>query len=203
MNRTDEDGWSSVGWNHPSVLDKNYGRATYDRTHVFQFGFVAELPFGREGSGVLDVVVKDWVLNGLFSAFTGHPFTVFASGASVNAPGNWQSADLVGEPTKLGGIGADDPYYDPSAWAPVTEVRFGNTGRNSVRAPGWWNIDLGLFRRFPIGRVNLEARIEAFNLTNTPHFDQPNNNVNSRGFMTITSAQPTERQIRLGLRLSF
>jgi hypothetical protein len=187
------------------VLHKNYGPAGYDRTHVFQLGFVAELPFGREGSGFLDTVVKDWVLNGLISAFTGRPFTVFASGASVNAPGNRQSADLVGTPTKLGGIGADDPYYDRSAWAPVTEVRFGNTGRHSVRGPGWWNIDLGLFRRFPIGRVTVEARVEAFNLTNTPHFDQPNGNVNWSGFMTITSTDRNapERQIRLGLRVSF
>jgi hypothetical protein len=203
MNRTDEDGWSSVYWNHPSVRYKNYGPASYDRTHVFQLAFVAELPFGREGSGVLDAIVRDWVLNGVVSAFTGAPFTTRASGASVNAPGNRQTADLVGNPEKLGGIGPDNPYYDPSAWAPVTEQRFGNTGRNTVRGPGWWNIDLGLFRRFPIGRANLELRAEAFNLTNTPHFDQPNDNVNSPAFMTITSARPDERQIRLGLRVSF
>jgi hypothetical protein len=109
----------------------------------------------------------------------------------------------VGTPTRLGGIGAENPYYDPAAWARVTEPRFGNTGRNSVRGPGWWNVDLGLFRRFPIGRTTLEARVEAFNLTNTPHFNNPDGNVNSPGFMTITSAAPDERQIRLGLRLSF
>ena len=44
-----------------------------------------------------------------------------------------------------------------------------------MRGPGWWNIDLSLFRRFPVGKkVNLEARAEAFNLTNTPHFTNPN-----------------------------
>ena len=203
MNRTDDDGWSTVAWNDPVVLYKNYALAGYDRTHIFQLGFVTELPFGREGSGVLDAIVRDWSLNGLVSAFTGTPFTVRASGASVNAPGNWQSADLVGTPVELGGIGAENPYYSPSAWAPVTESRFGNTGRNSVRGPGRWNIDLGLFRRFPMGRLVLEARVEAFNLTNTPHFDNPNNNVNSPGFMTITSARPDERQLRMGLRLSF
>jgi len=203
MNRTDDDGFSLVLWNHPSVLDKNYGPAGYDRTHNFQLGFVAELPFGRKGSGLVDTLVRGWSINGIVSAFTGTPFTVTASGASVNAPGNQQSADLVGTPTRLGGIGAGHPYYDPAAWARVTEPRFGNTGRNSVRGPGWWNVDLGLFRRFPIGRTTLEARVEAFNLTNTPHFSNPNGNVNSPGFMTITSAAPDERQVRLGLRVSF
>jgi hypothetical protein len=43
----------------------------------------------------------------------------------------------------------------------------------------------------------------ARNLTNTPHFDLPNNNVHSSGFMTITSAAEDQRQIQLGLRLSF
>jgi hypothetical protein len=60
--------------------------------------------------------------------------------------------------------------------------------------------------------VTLEARIEAFNVTNTPHFNNPGDNngnsgsgtsVNNDAFMTITSAQADQRQVRLGLRLSF
>jgi Carboxypeptidase regulatory-like domain/TonB dependent receptor len=206
MNRQDDDAWATLDWPHPSVLSKNYGPAGYDRTHMFQLGFVAELPGGKNGSGPLNAIVRNWSLNGIFSYVTGTPFTVRASGASVNAPGNIQSADLVGTPSKLGGIGSGNPYYDPKAWAPVTEVRFGNTGRNTVRGPSWTNLDLSLFRRFPINRVNLEARIEAFNVTNTPHFNNPsdaNRDVGSSGFMTITSAQGNERQIRLGLRLQF
>jgi hypothetical protein len=206
MNRQDDDGWDAVTFNHPSVLGKNYGPAGYDRTHVFQLGFVAELPMGKDGSGALNVIIKNWSLNGVFSAVSGTPFTVTASGASVNAPGNGQTADLVSPPDKLGGIGAGNPYYDPRSWAPVTEVRFGNTGRNTVRGPGFKNLDLSLFRRFPIKQVSLEARIEAFNVTNTPHFNNPsdaNRDVGSAGFMTITSARPDERQIRLGLRLQF
>jgi hypothetical protein len=206
MNRQDDEGWSNMSWGSTEVLYKNYGPAGYDRTHIFQMGFVAELPFGKGGSGAANAIIKNWSLNGLFSAFTGTPFTVTASGASVNARGNQQTADLVGTIDKLGGIGAGNPYYDTSAWARITEVRFGNTGRNTVRGPGWWNIDLSLFRQFPIGKkVTLEARAEAFNLTNTPHFNNPNGNVNSGGFMTIdsTSANSPERQFRLGVRLQF
>jgi len=203
MNRADDDGWTGISWNHPSVFSKNYGPAGYDRTHTFQLGFVAELPFGKNSDSPLAAIVKGWSVNGIFSYVSGRPFTVSASGASVNAPGNSQTADLVGTPNKLGGIGSANPYYDKSAWAPVTEVRFGNTGRNTVRGPSWTNLDLSLFRRFPIGKVTLEARIEGFNVTNTPHFGLPNGSVNSSGFMTITSAQADERQFRIGGRLSF
>ena len=206
MNRTNDEGWSNVDWNYPTLQYKNYGPAGYDRAHIFQLAFLQNLPFGKNGSGIGSAIVKNWSLNGIVSAFTGTPFTVTAPGSSLNAPGNSQYADLVGTPNKTGDIGSDTPYYDTSAWARVTEVRPGNSGRNSVRGPGWWNIDLGLFRQFPVGKkVTLEARVEAFNLTNTPHFSNPNGNVNSGGFMTITgtSGNSPERQVRLGLGLQF
>jgi len=206
LNRQDDDGWDYVAWNYPSLMYKNYAPAGFDRTHVFDLGFLAELPFGKHGSSALDEVVKGWSLNGVFSAFTGTPFTVSAPGGSLNAIGNPQYADLVGPITKLGGIGPDSPYYNTSAWAPVSEVRPGTSSRNQVRAPGWWNIDLSLFRRFPIGpKFGLEFRAEAFNLTNTPHFNGPNSSVTSPAFMTITSTSGNapERQFRLGLRMQF
>jgi outer membrane receptor protein involved in Fe transport len=206
LNRQNDDGWDYVDWNYPTLMYKNYGPASFDRTHVFQMGFLAELPFGKSGSGAANAIIKNWSLNGVVSAFTGTPFTPTSSGASLAAPGNAQYADLVGTPTKTGDIGASTPYYNTNAWAPVTEVRPGTASRDSVRGPGWWNIDLSLFRRFPLGpRFGLEFRAEAFNLTNTPHFGNPNGNVNSSGFMTITgtSANSPERQFRLGVRLQF
>jgi len=142
----------------------------------------------------------------VFGAFVGTPFTVDTSSASCNCPSNTQSADQVGDINLLGGIGAGNPYYERSAWAEVTDVRYGNTGRNSVRGPGVMNIDAGLFRRFPIGsRVNLELRVEAFNLTNTPHFNNPENTVTSGNFMFVTGTNNNapERQVRVGASIRF
>jgi hypothetical protein len=209
MNRTDDDGWSGVDYDHGDYLSRNYSRAGYMRAHVFQIGWVWEMPFGRDSEGALAAIVKDWALNGVFYAFTGRPFGLSSSGASVNAPGNNQDPDQISDPVKTGDIGSGTPYYETSSWVPVTEVRFGNTARNpgGIAGPGWMNLDLGLFRRFPVGdKVNLEFRAEAFNLTNTPHFNNPNGNVNSSGFMTVTSVDgrnAPNRQFRLGIRLQF
>ena len=66
------------------------------------------------------------------------------------------------------------------------------------------NLDLGIFRKFPIGeRVNLEFRAEAANASNTPHFSNPNANINGANFMAVTSAQLDQRQFRLGLRMAW
>ncbi len=202
MNMTDDDGWAGLSWNSPEVLDRNYALAGFDRPHVFQMGFVYELPFGRQGTGVLAAIARNWQVNGIFARYSGSPFTVTTAATSLNAPGNTQTADLVGPVHKLGGIGPDAQYYDPSAWGPVTEVRYGTTGRNSMRGPRVSRLDLSVFRALQFGRYRTEFRVEAFNLTNTPQFGNPAANVTGANFMSITSATG-ERNIRLGLRFVF
>src|SRR5439155_899750 len=77
----------------------------------------------------------------------------------------------------------DATYFDTTAFKRVTEVRFGNVGRNSMRGPGQRNLDLSLFRTFKLpGTVDLQFRAEGFNITDTPHFSNPNGNVNSSNF---------------------
>jgi hypothetical protein len=206
---------------HPSVQHRQRATQDYDRTHMFKSGWIWELPFGankrwaQEGFG--KALLGGWQLNGIFSAYSGTPFTVTSNGTSLNAPGNTQVADQVLPVVKkLGDIGRNVPFYDPLAFRPVTEVRFGNSGRNSLRGPGFGSLDAGLFRKFQISEdVDIEFRADARNLTNTPHFNNPGANasnmtfnpdgslLSSGNFMSITSARADERQFRFGLRLSF
>ena len=212
INWTD-DSAGGLFFNAPSALARNRALANYDRPHNFRWAWIFEMPprFAR-GSAAAKVLLSGWQLNGIFSAYSGTPFTVSAANTSLNAPGNGQTADQV-KPTvaKLGGIGRNTPFYDPAAFAPVTAVRFGSTGRNVLRGPGLVNVDLGLFRNFGLSeRWRMQFRAEAFNFTNTPKFGNPASNVSGGGFMTVTSALSTsgsveggERAIRFALRFSF
>ena len=210
INFTDEDGWTgTINWNWGPVFSRNRALAGYDVPHNVQAGFVYELPGGPgkkfANSGVSRWIFGDWQVNGVFSAFSGRPFTVGAPSGALNAPGNIQTADQVKpEVEKLGGIGPGQPFYDPSAFAAPTGVRFGTSGRNILRGPGVVNLDLGVFRGFPIHeQIKLEFRAEASNSTNTPHFNHPNATVNAANFLVVTSALPDQRQVRFGLRLSW
>lgn len=209
INMTDDDGWAGVTWNSPSQFSRNRARAGFDQNHIFQLGYVYELPFGAgkpfANQGAARWILGDWQINGVFAAFQGRRFTVGASGASLNAPGNTQTADLVKDKVeKIGDIGAGSYFYDPTAFAPVNEVRYGNVGRNTLREPGVVNLDMSLFRRFPVNeRLTIEFRAESFNLTNTPHFLAPGNNVNNSNFMQVTSAAQDQRQFRFGLRMEW
>jgi hypothetical protein len=211
INWTD-DSAGSLLFNAPSQLSRNRALANYDRTHTLRWAWVYEQPRLAAGNAFTKAILSGWQLNGIFSAYSGTPFTVTSANTSLNAPGNTQTADQIKpEVTKLGGIGRDTPYYDPTAFAPVTAVRFGTSGRNILRGPGVINLDAGLFRNFQLSeRWRMQFRSEAFNVTNTPKFGNPSTNASAAGFMTVTSALTTsgsveggERAIRFALRFSF
>ncbi len=205
---TDDDGWAGVNWNWGPVFQRNRAAAGFDRTHVLQMGWVYELPFGKSKmmakQGLPAVVLGGWQVNGVLSAYTGTPFTVTAPGSSLNAPSNLQTANQVLPQVQLlGNAGPGQLYYDKNAFAPVTAVAFGTSGRNILRNPGVFNTDLDITREFPIKeRIRLQFRAEFFNFANTSHFGGPSTSVTSGTFMQITSASG-ERQVRFGLRAAW
>jgi hypothetical protein len=213
---TDDDGWASVGWNYAPVFQRNRATAGFDRTHVFQLGWVYELPVGKGkqylNSGIVSQVVGGWQFSGIESAYTGTPFTINAPTSSLNAPNNTQTADQVAPVQFLGGVGSTGTYYATNSFAPVTQLRFGTSGRNIIRNPGVWNTDLSIMRVFPIKeRLQLQFRSEFYNLPNTSHFfgpggtgpNQPTSqSVTSTNFMRIVSSYG-ERNIRFALRLQW
>ena len=203
INMADDEGWAGVWWDHPDVFQRNRARAGYDRTHMFQMGFVYDLPFLQNNNTAVGTVLGNWQVSGIAAMFTGTPRSIRASASSLNAASAVQTADQVGAVRKLGGVGRGQHYYDPSAFAPVTEQRFGTSGRNILDTPGVTNLDLSIFKKFPIGETSeAQFRAEFFNLTNTPQFGRFNDNASSGGFMQITSAS-NQRVIRIGLRFEF
>jgi hypothetical protein len=198
-------------------MSRNYALTSNDRTHNVGITNVWQLPFGpgrhwlSEG-GVASYILGGWQINNLISIMSGVPFSVFGDDTSLNLPGSSQTADQVkSSVAKPGGVGLGTPYYDPTAFADVTQARFGTSGFNTLRGPGLFNWDFGVTREFSItSSVKLQFRMEAFNFTNTPHLAIPDNFVgDGEDFMTISSVQDLaregidERQFRLGFRLVF
>ena len=203
-----------------SQFARNRAISSFDRPHNLEVGWVAELPFGEgkpfASTGIARLLLGGWQLNGILSRYSGTPFTVTASGTSLNAVANQQTADQVKDKVEiLGGTGPGQSYFDPLAFRSVTDVRYGNSGLNTLRGPGFVNLDLGLFREFRVRDVQIQFRAEAFNATNTPHFNNPGVNVSNMrlnadgtvnslgGYTEITSARPDERQVRIGVRVAF
>jgi hypothetical protein len=212
----------------PEYQYLNKGDQANSTPHLLNVSVIYQLPFGSgrqflDDSGIASRIVGGWQINGFFTARSGTPFTVSASNASLNAGGNTtpQLADQVKETVDIYGFTRGGAYFDPTAFRPVTDVRFGTAGFNTLRGPGVANLDLSLFRTFVWSeKMNLQLRVEALNVTNTPHFANPASNIanlqlnpdgtvrNLNGFGVITSTnrlgrQYDEREWRLGARLAF
>ena len=209
----------------PEFQHLNKGPQANSNPHLFNTSVIYSLPFGRgqkflDDAGALSHIAGGWQVNAFFTARSGTPFTVTSSTASLNAgTGTPQRADLVKEDVEI--LGGLSPYFDVTAFRPVTQVRFGTSGFNTLRGPGVANLDLSLFRTFALGGAKtLQLRVEALNATNTPHFSNPAANVSNlqlnpdgsvrslNGFGVITSTdrrgrQYDEREFRLGVRLTF
>src|SRR5262249_1436502 len=173
-----------------------------------------ELPFGKgkkiANGGVAAKIAGGWQVNPVMQLYTGRPFIVGTDGTSLGAPQNTQGADQnPSDVTKFGGGGLGPPFYDPTAFAPVTQVRFGNMGLNALRGPRLFNMNLGLSRAFQLTeRFGLRFQAEALNVTNTPALSNPNATASTpSNFMAITSTNANstnaQRTIRLGLRPAF
>jgi hypothetical protein len=181
---------------------RSYAPADFDRKYNFENTFTYALPFGKGhrlmNSTVGDAVLGGWRLSGIISALSGLPFSVTASGGTLNTPGTNQTAALTGSFHKLGGIGSSSPWFDPTVFSqpsgcagqsPCTKPGLGNTGRNQFRGPGYVQDNISIFKKFTIYReTGLEVRLDTFQLSNTPQFGLPNGSGpnGASGFGTIT-----------------
>jgi Carboxypeptidase regulatory-like domain len=182
---------------------RNYAPWDFDRKYNFEQTFTYELPFGHGhrfmNSGVGDAIAGGWKISGIISVVSGLPFTVSANGGTLNTPGTTQTANLSGKYHVLHGIGTGSHWFDPAAFtqptgcpaapAPCPSPGLGNTGRNQFRGPGYLQDNISLFKSFRLWReIALETRIDAFQLSNTPQFGQPNSSsITAANFGQVTS----------------
>ena len=140
-----------------------------------------------------------------FTAYSGTPVNFSASNATLRAPDNKQwPTRIAGDPEVFGDIGPGQLYFDTLAFAAPPENAFSNMKRHdSINGPGFWKVDLSLVKRLRFGdRVTAELRADAFNLTNTPHFNNPNGGFGSSTFGQVTSSFG-QRLVRFGARVIF
>jgi hypothetical protein len=148
-------------------------------------------------------LVVGWQFHGLLSMMTGTWLSPSVSGV-VNAPGNADRPNWVSPIQYLGNKGPGQKYFDVSSFAVPAQNTLGNAGRNIIQGPGMVNLDGALHREFRLSEgMNLALRVESFNLSNTPHYNNPNGNAQSPQFGEINGAEQDQRQFQIGLTLRF
>jgi hypothetical protein len=192
----------------PYHLNRDRGSAAHDLTHIFSASFVLPLPFGggrrfSASSSFVNHIIGNWQLNGVLALDSGPRYDVLTDPSIPNTNNLYgvERANVVGDPNANA---TKTLPLNVSAFANPAPFTFGNMGRNSLRADWNKNLDLSLFRSFSISESKrFEFRAEAFNVTNTPVFAIPDNNLQDPNFGVVSSTANTERQLQLGLKLYF
>jgi hypothetical protein len=197
----------------------NYGNSTQDERHVFSGSFVGFLPFGRgklfasNAPRALDAVIGGWQFNNILLLSTGQPVDLTSAG-SANPGGNRPDVIApISYPKSISGY-----WFNPNSFSsalPTIQAtdgsgnsvftRMGTLARNQVYGPGYRVDNFGLQKNFEIfeGKI-LELHGDAFNITNTPNFQNPGNSQGNLGsFGKITSLHGSPRQIQLAARFTF
>jgi len=217
----------------PEYRHLNWGLSSLHMPHKFALSSIFELPFGTGKrwleSGTASAILGGWQVNAILMAYSGSPFTVSSSSGSLNTPGSSQRADQVKDtiqtfrpPNSAVKAREQVSWFDPMAFAPVTETRFGTSAFNKLLGPSQFNLDMGFFRKFQLSEaMTLEARVEAMNITNTPHLGNPGGNVSNMtlnedgsirslgGYTQVTGMRNIgregidQRTLRFGLRFGF
>jgi len=232
INFADNDGGPRI--QYLPEKQRNRGLASYDRTSNLQTYLVYDLPFGKgqrwAQDGWASKLFGGFQVNGVMSIMSGLPFSVIQGSApNLLAAGSGQYPNQINPVIRvLGGVGlpsqrgaAAGSYFDNTvqgltiqgvscasncAWAPETGARFGSVGRNTLRGPGFFETDIGIFRTFSFTeRVQFQFRAEALNATNHANFANPTGDINNGnfGFITGTTGPNQSRQWRFGARVSF
>ncbi len=197
----------------------NYARSDFDRAHVVQSNWIWELPFGRTRKWAtrmpapLEAVLGGWQVTGYLRLTSGRPFTVYSGsytfGSLQQSPANCRGCDR-----SLGRLYDDAAsglkwYLNESARAKFSipePGEMGNTGRNFLEGPGFFNMDLAVLKRIGLGPENwyLELRGDFTNLTNSPSFGFPTAVITSTIFGRVRDSVVSGwRKIQLGAKIYF
>jgi hypothetical protein len=186
----------------------DYGNSTFDIRHRLTSTIAWNVPLGQNSRGVKALAEKGWVFNVLGVWGTNLPFTVLdVNDVSNTNPGatGAERPNQIGNPD-LASHKSVHEFFNTAAFAAQTTGTLGNERRNQLYGPHSRHADVSLFKNFTIHEsINGQFRTEAFNVTNTANFANPNAQLGNGKFGQLTNLTGSyvPREIQFALRIQF
>jgi hypothetical protein len=185
----------------------DYGTSDLNQRHVFSVAFTAKSPYDKSPNKLVANLAGGWAVNGIVQVTSGKPYTVTTGNDPENVGCcNQQRVNLVGDPNSGTGIHTQQKWFNTSAFVQQAQYTYGNEKPNSLVSQHWNNVDMSLFRKFPIGLGEeryFEFRAEAFNLFNNVVFNAPDGSISNTTFGQVTSQWNTPRELQMSLRFTY
>jgi len=192
-----------------------------DQRHRWVTSAVFQSPSGKSGDGFFKHFIGDFTLSPIVEFSSGRPFNVITGtdsrldlGASQARPSVTTGAGttskfipgVVFAPANVCLDNSGQPFTIPLP--PPNNGCDGNLGRNSFTSPNFFQWDMRLSKRIPLGeRFRLNLIADAFNLFNRLNVAAVNQLCNTLAGSTCSAAQPTAaydaRQFQFALKVSW
>jgi hypothetical protein len=188
----------------------NYGRLSFDATHILASSFTVESPWGKHLTGFGGALVKGWSLSGLMHYQSGASLTATASqNAGLNGVGIARRGNIVaGQSIGFSGTCANPKaicWVNPNAFALASVLGAGNAPIGNIIGPNFYQWDLSARKTFNLHRegIRLQFQADAFNAFNRANWNNPNvSNAGSATFGQITGSLPG-RVLQFGGKFNF
>jgi outer membrane receptor protein involved in Fe transport len=187
----------------------DYGPDTGDINKTFKFSGNYALP-RAPFQGFLSHVVNGWELSGIAAWQTGFPYTVFSETDNSFSAIGADRADLTVPSIKKAVLSTGrshaqlvNNWFDTTAFAVNQEGTFGNSGKNVLRGPRYFNTDMALLKNTDLEKgVSLQFRAEFYNAFNNVNFGMPDSGLTDSAFGQLTYAQ-SPRILQMSLKVIF
>lgn len=192
--------------NPTSLRANNYGNADYDVRNLFSADYVITPPTHFENK-FMKALMGGWQWSGKVFLRSGLPYTVVdgnAAGSIGQGGTDVTVAQIIGPGAAGSSCGRGSAYtnanptlcVNPAAFQDVTSssftgyTRYPNETRNQFRGPGYFDVDMGLYKTFSFKeRYTFGLGATAFNVFNHPNFDLPDNYIGDSTFGQTLSMQ--------------
>jgi len=209
---TDADSFSGSGRSMDAArpeLEWSVGKL--DQTHTIKISSVFELPFGDGRrwlrTGIANQIVGGWRIAMIQSYNSGFPIAV-TTNAPLNIFNGTNRPNVTGQDWRAPIAGDEfnplvDRFLNRAAFVqPIGDLGNARRVNGDVRRP--WNLseNLSVAKSIKASRaLDVDIRIEAFNLFNRVVWGAPNQDFSSNNFGLITTQDNKPRQMQLGLKL--
>jgi hypothetical protein len=166
-----------------SPLNPNYDRASgdWDVRHNLTGSVVYSLPTLKGSNSAVREVLGGWQTAGILQTRSGLPENITLISGFF---GNPTRPNYTGQPVWLPNHSWPNTSYNINAFAFESNYdgtpgdTIGDVGRNSVRAPAYFQFDLSGMKNFLISeRVTVQFRADIFNIFNHPNFANPDGGI--------------------------
>ena len=175
----------------------NYGRATFDRRHVFVATYTYAPSFFKDAKGFAKILLDGYEISGITRFQTGRPYTISGNTLTGNRRAD---AVLSGDDLYLR---QDRQWINPAAFRPAPDTRRGTSGTGIVEGPSLMSWDVSIRKIFAFSdSKELCFQADVFNLFNRANFSGMDTNASSATFGVLNASGPG-RSIQLGIKFVF